>query len=205
MKKLITIFLLLFVVAACTTQKHKNKEKTKTEHQEKEINSISSVVQSETKAVTTVSDSAVQKTDYNGHKSFGSIAQNLTLKSNGKCTEGGEIRFLKFTDSQGNMTEVPVNDNTDLSFNSAAELAEENITLKSDNSELKKENTDLETKLKTATDQNRKFEQSAKAATANTDTNSERSQLTAFLWCIGLTIMLWEAGRFYIKKQFPRP
>ncbi|WP_447951335.1 hypothetical protein [Chryseobacterium koreense] len=202
MKKLITIFLMLFIVTACNTQKHKAKEKTKTEMQEKEVNSIYSEVQTKAKAVVSVKDSTTQKTDFNSSNSFGSIAQNLTLKSNGKCTDGGEIRFLKFTDAQGNKTEVPVNDNTEVNFSTAAELTAENKNLKTAFANLYTEKSDLETKLKAVTDQNRKYERSDKSATSNTKTDSERSQLTAFMWCIVLTVVCWEAGKFYIKKQF---
>ncbi|KMQ70252.1 hypothetical protein [Chryseobacterium koreense] len=200
MKKLITILLMLSL-AACTTQKHKTKEKTKTEIEKKEINSISSEVSNETKSVVSIMDSTTQKTDYNSSKLFGSIAQNLTLKNNGKCADGGDIRFLKFTDAQGNKTEVPVNDNTEVNFNTAAELTAENKNLKTAFSNLYTEKSDIETKLKAAQNQIRKYQESEKSASTNIKTDIERSQLTAFMWCIVLTIVFWEAGKFLIKNR----
>ncbi len=194
--------MLLSLVAACTTQKHKAKEKTKTEIDKKEINSISSEVSNETKAVVSIMDSTTKKTDYNSSKLFGSIAQNLTLKNNGKCADGGDIRFLKFTDAQGNKTEVPVNDNTEVNFNTAAELTAENKSLKTALLSLSTEKSDIETKLKAAQNQIRKYQESEKSVSTNIKTEVERSQLTAFMWCIVLTIVFWEAGKFLIKNRF---
>ena len=202
MKKLITIFLLLFIVTACTTQKHKTKEKTKTETQEKEVNSISSEIKAETAEVKVKTDSVFNNTAFSSGKSSVSILQNLSLKNNGKCADGGEIRFLKFTDAQGNMTEVPVNDNTDLDFSSTSELTKENASLKTENSKLTKEKTDLQTKYDAEVKARKDLEKKQSALQINTDAKSERSQLTAFLWCIVLTVVFWEAGKFYIKKQF---
>ncbi|KMQ70304.1 hypothetical protein [Chryseobacterium koreense] len=202
MKKLITILLMLSLVAACTTQKHKTKEKTKTETQKNEVNSISSEVSNETKAVVSVMDSTTQKTDYNSSKLFGSIAQHLTLKNNGKCADGGDIRFLKFTDAQGNKTEVPVNDNTEVNFNTAAELTAENKNLKTALSSLSTEKSDIETKLTAAQNQIRKYQESEKSTSTNIKTDIERSQLTAFIWCIVLTIVFWEAGKLLIRNRF---
>ena len=202
MKKLITIFLLLFIVTACTTQKHKTKEKTKTESQEKEVNSISSEITAETAEVKVKTDSVINNTAFSSGKSSVSILQNLSLKNNGKCVDGGEIRFLKFTDAQGNMTEVPVNDNTDLDFSSTSELTKENASLKTENSKLTKEKTDLQTKYDAEVKARKDLEKKQSALQINTESKSERSQLTAFPWCIVLTVVFWEAGRFYIKKQF---
>lgn len=202
MKKLITIFLLLFIVTACTTQKHKTKGKTKTESQGKEVNSISSEIKAETAEVKVKTDSVFNNTAFSSGKSSVSILQNLSLKNNGKCADGGEIRFLKFTDAQGNMTEVPVNDNTDLDFSSTSELTKENASLKTENSKLTKEKTDLQTKYDAEVEARKDLEKKQSALQINTDAQSERSQLTAFLWCIGLTVLFWEAGKFYFKKQF---
>ena len=202
MKKLITIFLLLFIVTACTTQKHKTKDKTKTESQQKEVNSIASEVKTETAESKVKTDSVVNNTAFSSGKSSASVLQNLSLKNNGKCLDGGQIRFLKFTDAQGNMTEVPVNDNTDLDFSSTSELTKENASLKTENSKLTKEKTDLQTKYDAEVKARKNLEKKQSTLQINTDAKSERSQLTAFLWCIVLTVVFWESGKFYIKKQF---
>lgn len=187
-------------MTACTTQKHKTKVQTKTENQEKEVYSISADVLAETQTTSQKTDSTVQNTDLSTSKSFASIAQNLTLKNNGKCVDGGEIRFMKFTDSQGNITEVPVNDNTDLSFNSASELAEENQTLKIAFANLYTEKSDLETKLKAEIDENRNFQKSDKSASTNLEIDKKQNSLMSYVWCIILTILIWEIGKLYFKK-----
>lgn len=200
MKKLITIFLLLFIVTACTTQKHKSKEKTKNEFNEKEVYSTSADVLAETQTTSKKTDSTVQKTDLSSSKSFASIAQNLTLKNNGKCVDGGEIRFLKFTDAQGNMTEVPVNDNTDLSFNSAAELSAENQNLKTAFANLYAEKSDLETKLKAEIEENQNSQKSDSSASTIIETDKTQNSFMSYVWCIILTILIWEIGNLYFKK-----
>ena len=205
MKALISFVTIALLFVSCTVFKHKEKSKEKTEIVKMENTSISSEVKSEVKADVSVTDSTVQQTAFSISKTFGSIAQNFTLKNNGKCADGGEIRFLRITDAQGNQTEIPVNNNTDLSFNSESEITRENASLKTENSKLTKEKTDLQTKYDAEVKARKDLEKKQSALQINTDSKSERSQLTAFLWCIVLTVVFWESGKFFIKKQFLKP
>ena len=201
MKKLITIFIFLLFVGGCTTQKHKTKEKTQTEIQQKEVKSIVAEVKSESNSVQLKTDSINQKTDIISNKSFEAIAQNLSLKNNGKCTNGGEIRFMKFIDSQGNKTEIPVNDNTELNFNSNSEVTKENIALKSSVQQLTTEKTEMQSKIDSLSEENEKLDFQLYANTVNSNTDAKQNSLSSYLWCILITLIVWECGQLYFKKQ----
>lgn len=200
MKKLITIFTLLLFIFSCTTQKNKVKEKTQTEIQQKEVKSIVAEVKSESNSGQVKTDSTNQKTDIMSNKSFEAIAQNLSLKNNGKCLNGGEIRFMKFTDLQGNKTEIPVNDNTELSFNSNSEVTKENIALKSSVQQLKIEKIEMQSKIDSLSEQNEKMDFQLNANTVNSNNDVKQNSLSSYLWCILITLIVWECGQLYFKN-----
>ena len=202
MKALISFVTIALLFVSCTVFKHKEKSKEKTEIVKMENTSISSEVKSEVKADVSVTDSTVQQTAFSISKTFGSIAQNFTLKNNGKCADGGEIRFLRITDAQGNQTEIPVNNNTDLSFNSESEITRENALLKSEISNLKTENTYLKQQIDAKSDQSNQQSESIKTTDVKIETDKKQNSLISYFWCVIISVILWESGKFFIKKQF---
>lgn len=201
MKNLL-IILMCLMVASCATKRQKNKEKIKTEIQQKETGSSATSSVTEVMATTSKKDSTVQTIDQITNRSAAIFAQNLSLKNNGKCTDGGEIRFLKFTDAQGNQTEVPVNDNTDLDYSSSAELEKENSSLKSRIESLTSENRALKSQVAANSETNYSKQLSALQQALKKDAETERNSIMSYVWCGLLSIIGYVTAKFLIKTYF---
>ncbi|MCC2590374.1 hypothetical protein [Chryseobacterium sp. MFBS3-17] len=199
MKNLLIALLLMFS-ASCATQKHKSKQANQSEAKKMETTSTDRRTDLETAQAVTRTDSAAQKTDLVRNMEVSSILQNLTLKNSGKCAEGGEIRFLKFTDAQGNTTEVPVNDNTELDFSAGAHLQKENIQLKAELQKSQNINEQLNARLQVADQQNRQNREEFSTSSKATDLDVERNSFMSYVWTVLIAVLLWEIGKFTIKK-----
>ncbi|PWN62322.1 hypothetical protein [Chryseobacterium oncorhynchi] len=198
MKKLLLLFVLLILVGGCGVTKHKQKGKTQTELEE----GLKTIEKTDVKENITsqkrVSDSINSISNYAVDRSKAATLQNFSLKNNGRCTDPGTIRYLNFTDALGNKTSIPVNDNTDLNFNSETEFKKEIETLKIEITNLKKENETLKKENKTLTAKEVDKKSKINTKTSNTKTETEKRSFWAFILVGVLSIVVWEI----IRRKF---
>ncbi|QDP85181.1 hypothetical protein FNJ88_06240 [Chryseobacterium sp. SNU WT5] len=199
MKKLL-IILLLMMLYSCSIIKNKNKQKQLTELNSQTTTQTELSNKNQEVENSSFSDSTVHKSQYNGAKSLFANSQNFNLTNNGKCSDPGAVRFVQVTDSHGNQTSIPVNDNTDLQFGSQSKLETENSTLKIENSSLIKENDSI--KKDNETLQSTNINQSAELISKylELDLKTKSSPLSAFIWMGVLSVIAWELLKFYFKK-----
>lgn len=196
MKKLLLLFLLLLLVSGCGVTKQKQKEKSQTELEEIIKATENLDVKENTVSNKAVSDSTNSITNFTVDRSKAATLQNFSLKNNGRCTDPGTIRYLNFTDALGNKTSIPVNDNTDLNFNSESEFKKEIENLKIEVTNLKKENETLKKENQTHIAKEVSQKTKIKAKTGKTNTETEKRSFWAFILVGVLSIIAWE----FIKK-----
>lgn len=194
------LVLLLFTVS-CSVFKHKNKEKTKTElvkesqSSKKENNSIISNTEVESK------DSTVTNFSINNHKSAAQVLQNFTLKNNGKCLDGGQLRFINFTDKNGNKTEIPVNDNTELNFSNSDAVLEENRSLKDEMKKMKETNLKLQDSVQYSKSIQEKASEKSSSSIIEIETKKESKSFVSYLFVAFAAVVFWELGKKYLKPK----
>lgn len=203
MKKLFIILLMLVCSCASHKTKTKQKEKDRSEMISQQKAEIHTTAQTSLQSNTT--DSGTQKMQFSADRYAASSLQDLQLTNNGKCAAGGEIRFVRFTDAQGNQAEIPVNDNTDLSFRSTNELEKQNATLSSEIAHLKQENRDLQYKVDQKEKQAGKTQVKASASATQSDTDAKTATWPLFLLCAVLSVVAWEILKKYSKTIFYKP
>ena len=198
MKNTILLFCLL-VVSSCGVFKNKNKEKTK-ENLEVKVNieSNDEIFATKKLYIAKKDSTWINKNDSSTYRKY-SVNQNFTLKNNGKCLDGGLIRFVNFTDNKGNKTEIPVNDNTDLDFSNANEITEENKLLKTEILKISTENLHLQDSIRSLKKIHSKS--SAKSENLNLKTNIETKKNTwaSYVLVAFATLVFWEFGKKYLK------
>lgn len=198
MKNLIFILLLLLPVS-CGVFKNKSKEKSKTESEIKaHISAMENTSISETKTVAKT-DSSVSDFKINAQSTAATISQNFSLKQNGKCADGGETRFVSFTDKNGNKTEIPVNDNTELNFNNTDAVLAENKELHSTVSQLKSENNKLRSELSTEKENNSKISATKNESNIRSDVETKKNPLISYVFIAFAAIVFWEFGKRQLK------
>lgn len=202
MKKLL-IILLLMMLYSCSIMKNKNKQKQLTESNLQTTTQTDLSTKNQEMENSSFSDSTVHRSQYDGAKSLFANSQNFNLTNNGKCGDPGVVRFVQVTDSHGNQTSIPVNDNTDLQFGSESKLETENSNLKIENSSLVKENDSI--KKDNETLQSTNINQSAEliSKSLELDLKTKSSPLSAFIWFGVLLLIAWELLKFYFKKLKP--
>ena len=193
------LMLMLMLSTSCSVFKHKTKEKAKTEIQKKTDISKMENISISAKTVITAKDSAVANFNFSKEKRSSEMLQNFTLKSNGKCLDGGQIRFVNFTDKNGNKTEIPVNDNTELNFTSSDAVLEENKTLKTEIKKLKQENVQLQDSLNVSKNLQLNESKSSKTAIAEVETKKESKSFFSYVFVAFAAIVFWELGKKYLK------
>lgn len=184
-------------------QKHKTKDKV--EEQTELSTKVELQTENQTQYKFAGRDSTAFQSDLKAESSFLSSLQNLKLTNNGKCLDGGEIRFVRFTDAQGNKTEVPVNDNTELNYSSDSEILKEKTILKAEISKLKSENSDLKKEIKSSVAQNQEKSENNKTTDVKIETAKKQNSLMSYVWTAVLSILLFQIALFFIKKQFLKP
>ena len=200
MKKLLLLFLLLLIVGGCGVTKHKQKEKAQMELEEDLKTTEKTDVKENTSSQKSISDSTNSISNYAVDRSKASTLQNFSLKNNGRCQDPGTIRYINFTDALGNKTSIPVNDNTDLAFNSETEFKKVIETLKVEITNLKKENETLKKENKTRTAKDVSQKSKIKAKTSKTNTETEKHSFWAFILVGVLSVVLWETIKKLIFK-----
>lgn len=203
MKPILSI-ILMFGLISCATNKQKSKEAEKTEISVSEIESQLKTAENLTNLTNNQRDSAVSKTDIRASKEISSVLQNLTLKNSGKCLDGGEIRFLKISDSNGNITEVPVNDNTELNYSNSLVLEKENEVLKIENTTLKNENTNFQSRIYELENSQQNNRSKIDISNESSKLDVERNSFMSYVWTVIITILLTLVGRFLIKIAFKK-
>lgn len=196
------LILMLLVATSCVTSKHKKKEKmhASTEASQKEQTENATDLQTNISAASR--DSAVQKTSFNNEKALSLVSQNLSLRNNGKCIDGGELRFLKFTDAQGNMTEVPVNDNTDVDFRTDAEIRKENTRLQEENAKLSTQNESLQNRLNEQSNTLKEIASEVLVTSSSVEKDKETDSFMSYVWTVIITIASVVLVQLYFKIKF---
>lgn len=199
MKKLLIICLLMMLYS-CSIMKSKSKQKQFTENSVQTVIEAETVTKNQEMENSSFSDSTIHKTSFTGAKSLLSNSQNFNLTNNGKCGDPGSVRFVHVTDSKGNHTSIPVNDNTDLKFSNESKSENEISDLKIENSSLIKQNDSLKNTTETLQSQN--INQSAEliSKSLELDLKTKSSPLSAFIWMGIISVIAWELLKFYFKK-----
>lgn len=198
MKKIILLFLLIFLTNNCTVNKHKTKDKNDTSiTNEVQITEKSSVKENSVQQHNR-SDSTVSNANYNIDRSKIATLQNFSLKNNGKCAGPGSTRYVQFTDVLGNKTSIPVNDNTDLNFGSESEIKKEVESLKIENINLKKQIETLKKDKEALTAKQESQKSNIKVKVSKTDVETEKYPFWSFIVVGVLSIVFWEI----IKRKF---
>lgn len=202
MKKL-SIICLLMMLYSCSITKNKNKQKQQSESVSKTEIQTKSEVKNQEMEYSSFLDSTTQKTQFNGAKSLFTTGQNFNLTNNGKCADPGAVRFVQMTDSQGNQTSIPVNDNTDLNFGSVTKLETEISDLKIENSSLIKSNDSIKKNNESLQTANINQSKELISKSLELDLKTKSSPLSAFIWFGVLLLIAWELLKFYFKKLKP--
>lgn len=200
MKKLLIICVLMMLYS-CSIMKNKNKQKQFTESNIQTTIRTESATKNGEMENSSFSDSINQKTSFSVVKSLFSNSQKFNLSNNGKCGDPGTVRFVQVTDSKGNQTSIPVNDNTDLNFGNESKSENEILDLKIENSSLIKQNDSLRKNNESLQETN--INQSSELITKSLelDLKTKSSPLSVFIWVGFLSIVGWELLKFYYRKQ----
>lgn len=197
------ILLILFlIVISCTVNKHKEKEKSVISEKTESNTAENQKVVETSNLDKAKTDSTILESHFNIDRSKAATLQNFQLKSNGKCTDPGIIRYVQFTDVLGNKTSIPVNDNTDLNFESESELQKENENLKAQLSKVTKENETLKREKESVTAKKAAIKSDIKVNNRKTDVKTEKQSFWAFIIVGLISILLWELLKQAIKKYF---
>lgn len=197
MKKVIIILLLLLFSCGITKEKYKQKQI--------ETSELSSKLYKDNNNSGTINLASTknQFTEISGKKNLESSKlltnQNFSLKSNGKCVEPGAVRNVQFTDKAGNITTIPVNDNTELNFGNQSEESKEIQTLKEDKRILLNDKINLQLKYdktqKLLTETNEKLQKKS----TYTDIKTKKNTFWQFVLCAILAVIIWEGSKKLIK------
>ena len=135
MRKFI-IILCLFLISCGARHKTKSVEKEALKTEEKYLKETQSTSAEKEKEAHKILDSGKNISEHNSFMDQYSFLQNFTLKNTGKCLNPS-VHFVTVTDSKGNTTQIPIDNNTELSFNNENKSNKEFSSLKQENTELK--------------------------------------------------------------------
>lgn len=198
MKYFLTTVLLLASVS-CATQRQKSKHTERAESSQFAKKGTDVQAQADIMETATVKDSTAVKTDVRAGKEVSALLQNLTLKNSGKCGDGGEIRFLRITDKAGNVTEVPVNDNTELNYSSQASLEKENASLKQELQNVKTENSHLQAELSAKSSSTENLQNHNESEVSDSALDVRRNGFMSYVWTVIITIASVVLVQLYFK------
>ena len=198
--KTILYFISIFILMSCNAIKQKDKIVNKDSSTTSSSVDSHNTSKNQSNYKITSKDSTAFKSDLNVSSDFQNAIQNLTLKSNGKCSEVGETTFMEFKDQQGNTLKVPVNNNTELAFGNESNSVQENVRLNQELSAVNQELHNVKLNL---------YNEQKTSTQLKTEISNLESQLKikvqkpvwyAFLfWCV-IAVIVWEFGLFYLKK-----
>lgn len=200
MKKTLLIFT-IFLVSSCSIMKNKSKEKLMSSSVENTSITASTDLKIREREDIATKDSLVTKQDFKIEKSTIATSQKINLINNGRCADPGILRFVQITDLQGNKTEIPVNDNTDLQFGNDSKFDTEISDLKIENSALLRQNKSYEKDTDSLQSLNTNLNKELITKSMQLDLKTKSSPLSAFIWVVLLSIAAWEILKFYLKKQ----
>lgn len=205
MKNIILFILILLGLASCgTRQKTKN-----TAVQEQKITTektyqgeMQNLENSLEKAEISNAENFITQLEF--QKNTQHLLQNFTLKNNGKCLENSTIRFVSITDNKGNKTEIPVNDNTELTFSHQNDIKIENLALQAENNRLKKELSEKETSNKTLKNELYSERQKVKQIQRKLDLEVQSNKPSFWLFILVgvIAIIVWEIIKRNLKKLY---
>ena len=198
MKKL--IFIIFLMLLSCGVTKDKTKTKSSFETNQQSALDFKSNINRTIDSIGSKKDSTAGKTSSSNAKANLSVLQNFTLKNSGKCENGGETRFVNFTDAVGNKTSIPVNDNTELNFDSSIDLQKQIETLTVENTSLKRKNSTLKSKLESESETKVRDEKSESGSDASTDVKTEKNSFSSYAFFVLLGIVVYELLKQFIKK-----
>ena len=198
MKKL--IFIIFLMLLSCGVTKDKTKTKSEFKSAQQSTLDFKSNINTTIDSAGSKKDSTAVKNSTSNVKADVSVLQNFTLKNSGKCENGGETRFVNFTDALGNKTSIPVNDNTELNFDSSTDLKKQLETLTVENTSLKTENSTLKSKLESESETKVRDEKSESGSDASTDVKTEKNSFSSYAFFVLLGIVVYELLKQFIKK-----
>ena len=188
------------MLLSCGVTKDKTKTKSQFESDQQSTLDFKSNINTTIDSVGSKKDSTVVKTSSSNVKADISVLQNFTLKNSGKCENGGQTRFVSFTDATGNKTSIPVNDNTELNFDNSTDFKKQIETLTVENTSLKKENSSLKTKLESASETKASSEKKESSSDDSTNVKTEKSSFSSYAFFVLLGIVVYELLKQFIKK-----
>lgn len=205
MKKLILFFLILLGLASCGTR-HKTKitdqNTRKIEAEKQHQVGVENLQNSSEKKEVFTSDNATSQ--FVLQQNTESLLQSFTLKSNGNCIENSAVRFVSITDAKGNKTDIPVNDNTELTFSHQNDIKTENLALQTENNRLKKELSEKETSNKTLKNELHSERQKVKQIQRKLDLEVQYNKPSFWLFILVgvIAIIAWELIKINLKKLY---
>lgn len=196
MKELFVLTLSMFLLFSCNTRhkvKHTEKTEAQTETNTKveKYTEFSENQQENQQFLDSTRVNQFLKTSYFGESNL----LNFTLKSNGNQIENSPIRFVIITDNQGNKTEIPVNDNTELIFNNEKKNQRGNINSKIEENHIIKNDIEQKSVIESQEKRIKKEQLKTQNISARKDTEVKTERLSFWIPLIFIAVFFMALTR----------